>query len=296
MPYKVETFIKNVATNVGEGPHWDPETQTLLYVDPEAGNLHRYNTLTKIDEMRHYDDNTSLIVPRKSGGYVITDGLNISHLDWESGVRTVLASVDQGTRNVFNDGKCDASGRLWAGTMGYMEKPVFPEMEVASLYTLEKDLKVNRHLDKISLSNGLAWTHNNTKMFYVDSMPREIWSFDFDLETGKMTNKQVLVKCPKDTIKTLGYPDGMTSDVDDKIWCAFYEGSCVIRYDPETGQEISRINFPTRQITSCCWGGKNFDELYVTSGHVNITDDQAGSVFRVTDLGTKGRPADVFLG
>ncbi|ESO82150.1 hypothetical protein LOTGIDRAFT_223508 [Lottia gigantea] len=291
-PYQVETVLKNIATTVGEGPHYDEATKMLLHVDLQAGNIHRYNTLTKIDEMRHYDAPTTLIVPRQSGGYVIADGLNLSHLNWETGQLTPLASVDQGTRNRFNDGKCDASGRLWAGTMGYMEKPVFPEMETASLYTLEKDLKVRRHLDKITISNGITWTHNNTKMFYTDTITREVWAFDFDLESGNLSNKKVLVKCPE----SLGYPDGMTADIHENIWLAYYDGSCVVRYDTTTGKEISKIKLPTSQIASCGWGGDNYDELYVTTGHVNVTDDLAGSLFKVTGLESKGRKPHVFLG
>ncbi|KAK6194991.1 hypothetical protein SNE40_000512 [Patella caerulea] len=263
MSYKVETLIKNATTTVGEAPHWDELTQTLLFVDILAGNVHRYNTFNKIEEKRHIGGSVSLVVPRKCGGYVVGTGVNISHLDWVSGNLTTLATVEVPEGGKFNDGKCDASGRLWAGTIGPRLSPTTFKPEAACLYSLDTKQNIKQHLDKITISNA---------------------------------NKQEFIKFPQENFKTLGNPDGMTSDVDGKLWCAFFGGSCVIRFDQETGQEISRIDLPTSLITSCCWGGKNFDELYVTSAKLGQTDESVGSVFRVTGLGTRGSRAETYWG
>ncbi|XP_050403652.1 regucalcin isoform X1 [Patella vulgata] len=296
MSYKVETLSKNATTTIGEAPHWDELTQTLLFVDLLAGNVHRYNTFNKIEEKRHIGEHVSLVVPRKCGGYVVGTGVNISHLDWVSGNLTTLATVEVPEGGKFNDGKCDASGRLWAGTVGPKLSPTVFKPESAFLYSLDTKQNIKQHLDKITISNGMTWTNNNTKMYYIDSTPRIIYSFDYNLTDGTLANKQELIKFPQENFKTLGNPDGMTSDVDGKIWCAFFGGSCVIRFDQETGQEISRIDLPTSLITSCCWGGKNFDELYVTSAKRGLTDELAGSVFRVTGLGTSGTRAETYWG
>lgn len=96
--------------------------------------------------------------------------------------------------------------------------------------------------------------------------------------------------------------DGMTIDTDGKLWVAVYHGSSVLQVDPETGKVLRSIALPARRITSCCWGGRNLDELYVTCSAHGLTSEErqltplAGSVFRVTGLGSKGFPANKFTG
>lgn len=68
------------------------------------------------------------------------------------------------------------------------------------------------------------------------------------------------------------------------------------------GKELQTINIPAKEITSCCWGGKNLDEMYITSARNMMTEEDkietplAGSVFKVSGLGYKGLPAYVYEG
>ena len=84
----------------------------------------------------HYNDNTafllcfpvfyiiifsdsnraSLIIPKESGGYVVSSSNRVESLDWDTGKTEVLGVLDSAETHVLNDGKCDAVGRLWAGT------------------------------------------------------------------------------------------------------------------------------------------------------------------------------------
>ena len=67
------------------------------------------------------------------------------------------------------------------------------------------------------------------------------------------------------------------------------------------GKTLQKVDIPAKQTTSVCWGGKNLDELYVTSARI-LSDEEfrkqplAGSVFKVTGLGAKGTAAYVFEG
>ena len=61
----------------------------------------------------------SFIVPCKKGGYLIGLGQTVSHFDWDTKEIKTLATVDEGKNTRFNDGKCDASGRLWCGKILY---------------------------------------------------------------------------------------------------------------------------------------------------------------------------------
>ena len=72
------------------------------------------------------------------------------------------------------------------GTMGYEPEPAKPELKMGSLYSLDSAHIVKNHRDKVDLSNGLTWTLDNRTMFFIDSVPRKVYAFDFDLSTGSI--------------------------------------------------------------------------------------------------------------
>lgn len=299
----VETVIECATPTIGEGPHWDDTTQCLLLVDINDGIIYRWDSKTGKHETHKFDQTVSFIVPCRKGGYLIGLGQTVSHFDWDSKKITTLATVDEGKETRFNDAKCDASGRLWCGTMGHEVVPAHPKLHQGSLYSFELDGTVRKHKENISISNGLAWSADNRTMYYIDSVPRKVWAYDFDLTTGTMSNERVAVDFGgEDTMGTLGYPDGMTIDTEGKLWVACFSVGKVIRFDPATGKELTSVKFPARRTTSCCWGGKNFDEMFVTCARYAMTEEEkaatplAGSVFKVTGLGFKGTPAYVYEG
>ncbi|XP_041355170.1 regucalcin-like [Gigantopelta aegis] len=305
MSYKVEPVIKQVCSSIGEGPHWDEASQTLLYVDIMTGDVHRWNSVTKEDTKLHVaDEFVSLIVPCEKGGFVVSTTRSLAHLDWESNQMTVWAEVEQDMPTRFNDGKCDTQGRLWAGTMG-LEKKAVGELppKMGSLYSLNCERSVKKHVDKIDLSNGLAWTSDDKTMFFVDSIPRKVYAFDFDAQAGEITNQRTAIDFSKGTPSDLGCPDGMTIDTEGKLWIASFFVGKVFRFDPETGSLLQEIKFPTSRTTSVTWGGVSLDDLYVTTSAYGFSEEQirttealAGSVFRVTGLGCRGRPANSYQG
>lgn len=301
---KVEVVAHRTCKNTGEGPHWEESSQSLLYVDIQCGDVHRWDSLTGKDEVYHVGDGTcSLAVPKKSGGFIVGFNKTLTSFHPETGSATTLLMVEHKKHNRFNDGKCDPAGRLWAGTMAEntSKDPADLRRNDASLYTLETNGSLKKRVEVVDLSNGLAWTADNKTMYFIDSLPRCIYAFDYDIETGDVTNQREIIKYPEDSIDTLGYPDGMCIDTEDKIWVANYSAGKVIRWDPETGNQLQVIEIPgAKRTTSCCWGGKNYDELYVTSCAIDMTEDDfeteanAGSVFRVTGLGAKGLPPHIY--
>ncbi len=70
--------------------------------------------------------------------------------------------------------------------------PSIPERQMGSLYSLERDGTFRSHLTNIDISNGLAWMSDNRTMFYIDSSPRKVYAFDFDMEAGELSKSQVL--------------------------------------------------------------------------------------------------------
>ncbi|XP_062370997.1 regucalcin isoform X2 [Cinclus cinclus] len=97
-------------------------------------------------------------------------------------------------------------------------------------------------------------------------------------------------------------PDGMCIDTEGKLWVACYDGGRVIRLDPETGKRLQTVKLPVDKTTSCCFGGKDYSEMYVTSASDGMDKEwlsrqpQAGGVFKITGLGVKGLPPHPFAG
>ncbi|XP_064485315.1 regucalcin-like isoform X2 [Ornithodoros turicata] len=293
------SVVSKRRSNLGEGPHWDYTSNTLLHVDPHLWDVCRLNVLSRETDTVHLDGLVTIVIPYNSNPdlNVITVGRQIRKLDWTTKKTEVLAEVDQDRpTNHFNDGKCDVTGRLWAGTRGEERGPDDIDPEKGTLYSFDPPgMQPKGHVHKISISNGMTWSPDNKKMFYIDSFTRIIYSFDFNAATGELTNQQVFLDFNKDeAYKDKGYPDGMTHDVEGKLWVACYDASRVIRIDPETGKLLREVTFPATKITSCCFGGPNYDELYVTSAWRGLSDEErkaqpdAGAVFRVTQLGTRG--------
>lgn len=94
-----------------------------------------------------------------------------------------IAEVDSGTENRLNDGKCDPTGRLWAGTMGPEPENGYAQPESGSLFSLTNG-KINTHLTKLGISNGLAWNTQLKKCYFIDSFAGSVDAFDYDSSSG----------------------------------------------------------------------------------------------------------------
>jgi len=191
----------------------------------------------------------------------------------------------------YNDGKCDPAGRLWVGSMG-MEPP---NRYKASLYRLDQDLSITRILDSITVSNGICWSLDKTKMYYIDTPTGKVKVFDYDDQTGGISNGRTAVEIPDG----MGGPDGMTIDSEGHLWVCLWGGSCVGCFDPETGELLKRINIPAKNITSCAFGGKDLQTLFVTSANTGMSPEDAekyphaGGLFAV-EMDVKGVPTFFF--
>jgi len=304
----VSVVARGTVQEIGEGPHWEESTQTLLYTDMWAGDAHRLNPVTGEDTQLHVGDDVSFIIPRARGGYVASRDRAIGVLDWTTGKFEELARVDQLRKDVrINDGKCDPAGRLWTGTMQALHTTSASFALDHVLYSLDTNHVLKSHKHNVGLSNGLAWTGDKKTMFYSDSVPRVVYAYDYDVTTGEMSNERTavsLAKKPGDDPTVTGITDGISIDADDKLWVALFGAGKVVRFDPETGKELLTVSFPTAShTTSCCWGGPNLDELYVTCSRnpfgLTVPAEQsadAGCVFRVTGLGVRGRAAYTYAG
>ncbi|XP_032364820.1 regucalcin [Etheostoma spectabile] len=295
---KVDCVVKAGAL-IGEGPVWEESEQTLLFVDIAGRKIHRWSPTTNQMHSVETEDSVGFVVPRVSGGYVAGVGRSIVAVDWSTEMMTSLLEVDEDKpTNRLNDGKVDGAGRLLAGTMGKEQRPAEVEKGRGSLFSVSSDLTVTRHLRQVDISNGLDWSLDQKTFFYIDSLSLSVDAFDYDLETGDISNRRVVYRLQEGE----GLPDGMAVDADGRLWVACYNGGRVINIDPATGVRVRSVSLPVMKTTSCCFGGPGYSDLYVTSASLGLDQSErreqplAGHTFRVTGLGVKGRPSNSFSG
>lgn len=273
----------------GEGPLWWEDR--LLYVDIEAHKLVRFDPISGREEIWDAGERVGTVVPRAQGGAVIGGDHGFSAFDFATGRKTPLADPepDKKPQNRLNDGKCDPAGRFWAGSISTVKKT-----GDARLYMLDRDLTVTEKYGPVTNSNGICWSADARTMFYIDTPTRKVTAFDFDLATGGLSNPRTAVDVG--ALGLEGSPDGMTIDAAGNLWVAICHGGCVCAFDPATGQELERIQYPCIETTAPAFGGPGLRTLFVTTGiKKDLAEPLAGRLFAV-ELPVAGVPAFAFAG
>ncbi|XP_054880342.1 LOW QUALITY PROTEIN: regucalcin-like [Poeciliopsis prolifica] len=293
---KVESVVKEHA-QIGEGPVWEESEQTLLFVDIAGQKIHRWNAATNQIQSLQTADTVGFAVPRRSGGYVAGVGCSIVAVDWSTQKVTSLASIeDDKPENRLNDGKADPMGRLLAGTMRRDAQTA--QVKPGSLYLMKSDLSVTKLLGQVGSPGGAPYSQSAYLLFYIDSLAMSVDAFDYDSASGRLGNRRVVYRLAEGE----GVPDGMTLDANGRLWVACYDGGRVLNIDPATGKRLQTVSLPATKTTSCCFGGPDYSDLYVTSASLGLDQSElqkqpaAGNTFRVTGLGVKGRPSNAFSG
>lgn len=266
-------LLLNAKALLGEGPAWDEKTQTLYWVDILQKKIYAGTEI-----LAELDDFVGCLAPRKSGNLILGKRASFVDFDLNTSQQTVLASLSESATNRVNDGKCDPVGRFLAGTMDMNEKEAS-----GSLYSFDGK-QVTKLFENVRISNGLAWSPDHKTFYYIDTPTREVRAFEYDILTGEIANPHVCIHVPE----SLGWTDGMTSDSEGNLWVAIWGGAQVTRWNPRTGQLLDQIPVPALQTSSCVFGGKNRNELYVTSARVGMSEADlnkyplSGGLFKVT--------------
>lgn len=252
----------------GEGPSWDAKHQVLYWVDIPRSTIYVYNPATGQNQGIDLSKNFSSIgavVACKSGGLLFTPERKIAYFDFDQPTYQILAEVEEDLPgNRFNDGKCDPYGRFLAGTMQNAPDGT----PTGSLYSLERNTKVRKLLDGLVISNGMGWSPDYRTFYLADSFSKDVWAFDYDLENGNISRQRTAFTI----LDEIGVADGLTTDTDGMVWLALWDGGCVQRWEPRSGELLATYPFPAKRTTCPVFGGEQMNELYVTSAVVGVQD------------------------
>ena len=242
------------AAELGEGPCWDADTQSLFWVDIPANRVHRLGA-GGVHSSWDVGQPAGAVVPRAAGGLVIAAGSAFLSLDPLTGDVAEIAAAPGLPDTRMNDGKCDRAGRFYAGTMATDESP-----GRGSFYRLDTDGTVTEIFTGLGISNGLGWSPDDKLMYYIDSLDYRVDVLDYDPATGKMGERRPFATLGSGEVM----PDGMAVDSSGGVWVAVWGGGVIQRYDAD-GRLTSVVRLPAANVTSCAFGGPGLDQLYVTT-------------------------------
>jgi sugar lactone lactonase YvrE len=279
---------------LGEGPVWDAREERIYWVDIVRHEIHSCTGNGQDHWVINTSETIGAVALHSKGKLLAALQQGFAFIDLIDGSKEWINNpVEEVPGNRFNDGKCDPSGRFWAGTMN-----LHGATNAGSLYALETDGNVRLKIKGVSVSNGMAWSPDGRYFYYIDTATGEVAAFDFDPVSGDIRNQRTVVQIPPH----MGKPDGMTIDAEGMLWVALWEGWSISRWDPYTGALLCRIMLPVARISSCTFGGKDLRDIYVTSASLGLTDIQkkeqslAGSIFVLRGTPFQGLPAIHFGG
>lgn len=277
---------------LAEGPHWDADKAELIWVDILAPALMTSDVVSGTATVTALDDIVGVAVPRRKGGYLLATKNGIKTFDPATG-ETQLCADPEADRpaNRFNDGKCDAAGRFFVGSLALNATP-----GSGALWRVDADGSAHLMEDGLHVSNGLGWSPDGTIFYFTDSGARVIYAYDVDPAEGTLHNRRAFTT----VAEAAGTPDGLTVDAEGFVWSAHWDGWCVTRYDPD-GAVDRVIDLPVPRPTSVAFGGPDLSTLFVTSARIRLSAEQlnsaplSGSVFAVA-TNIKGLPEHKFAG
>ncbi len=280
-----------IPCDLGEGSLWDERGQVLYWVDIIQNKVFRFDPKNGSNLAFDVGENIGTVVLTANDKLLLALRSGFAWLDPETGSVTWISNPESDKPHTrFNDGKCDPRGRFWAGTM--VENSMTGD---GALYCLDTDLTVSRKLSGVSCSNGLVWSRDGRKLFYIDTPTRQIQCFDYDPEHATLSRPRVAVEVPE----SAGAPDGMAIDEQDGLWVAHFGGSHVVRYDSSSGVATFEVKVAAPNVTSCAFGGPDMDELYITTARVGLSAEGcqqyplAGSLFSAK-VPVRGAPSPRF--
>ena len=304
MTVKIECILE-CENHLGEGPVWDVEEGRLYWVDGTGRRVDkpaiwRMDPKTGKVENWKLEKDIGALALRKNGGAVMALADGFYFFDFDTGKEELIVEIEADQpRSRLNDGKCDRRGRFFAGGMDDKE-----ELGICGMWRLDPDLSVTRVEEGIICTNGPCWSPDDKTFYLADTFQGEFWAYDYDIETGNISNRRVFATYHDDA----GLADGSTVDEEGCMWNAQVIGGELVRYAPD-GTVDRRIGMPVKNITSVNFGGDNLDVLYVTSmarvKHPAVHDMfaqevkpqfLAGGLFAVIGLGVRGLPEPRFDG
>ncbi|WP_228893555.1 SMP-30/gluconolactonase/LRE family protein [Pseudoduganella aquatica] len=293
MSYYVEAFSAETML-VGESPLWHHGEQTLYWVDIEGFAIHSLKPSTGEHRKWPMASEPSALAMSAGGGLAVATRAGFMQFNPEDGTLHAIAPAPYDTTTTrFNDGKVDAAGRFWVGTI-YEPR----DKQAAEMYVLERGQVRLAWSGGMTNSNGLGFSPDGSAMYHADTAAHRVTRYDFDLASGTQSNPQVLHQFSADKANNYGgRPDGAAVDSEGNYWVAMFEGGRIAKLSP-SGEQLDEIVLPVRCPTMVAFGGADLKTLYITTASKRPAEELAamplsGRVLQVR-VAVPGLPAPAY--
>ena len=284
--------VLDAKASLGECPVWSAAEQVLYWVDINAPSLNRFDPASGNNTVIPMPESIGCFALRRAGGFVVAlrGGIWLAQRDGTLQRKVAAAPYDP-IHHRFNDGRCDAQGRLLAGTMNEAR-----DASTAALYRLDRDFSLTRLFGDMTISNGLAFSPDGRTMYHADTPVQVIHAHDYDAASGTPTNPRVFARFTDAGDR----PDGAAVDSEGCYWTAQYKGAKLKRIAPD-GRLVREYPLPAMCPTMCAFGGPDLRTLYVTTAR-QLRDaeelarlPQSGGIFAMR-VDVPGLPEPMFAG
>jgi len=282
--------IIRVGNSLGEGVLWDEHAQALWWTDIAERKLYRYDwNSRRIEQFTTPERLCSFGFVRGADRLIAAFESGFALYDPKAGDIAWLSRLNEpGLR--LNDGKVDVMGRFWAGSTA----ETGAARGKASLYCVDGFGRVACREQGITISNGIAFSTDGTRLYFADSAVRTIWQYALDPQAGQISNRQFFAETPPGA-----EPDGAAVDTEGFVWSAQWGASRIVRYAPN-GRIDAILETPVRLPTCVTFGGPGLDHLIVTTARLGLDSEvldgepDAGDVL-VYSTESFGQPANRYL-
>jgi sugar lactone lactonase YvrE len=279
---------------LGETPIWNPDEAALYWVDWGGGPICRLELETGEFTTFPVSVPVTALARRASGGWIAIAHNGLYEWNAKTTVTKLLIGAPKPDKPeiCYNDGAVDRQGRLLVGTVN-MRDPFAPE---GSVYRLDPDGSLHELDTGYATANGIGVSPDGQTVYVADQRHRQIVAYDYDTARGIVSKRRVFARVPDEE----GMPDGLIVDSEGFVWSGHWAGWKLTRYDPD-GKIERQIRFPVQHVISFAFGGKDLDELFVTTAWWGFSDEErkqqpwAGDLFRVT-TGVAGLVEPAFAG
>jgi sugar lactone lactonase YvrE len=285
--------VQRIAATCGESPMWSVREQALYWTDNLGAVIHRLEPESGSAQNFVLGQNVMGIGLRERGGLVLALAKQLAFYEPGGELELLMGVEYDQPHNRFNDGKVDRRGRYWAATMNDVDW----DAPSGSLYRLDPSLGLSHLRGAVVCANGVGWSPDDRTFYFGESFRYAIFAYDFDSDAGVLSARRVFATVDR---SSGAFPDGLTVDVEGGIWSVQNGAGRVVRYAPD-GEVTHAVEMPLPQPTSCIFGGRDLDVLYVTTSRQNMTPELlrryplSGSVFAVRP-GVSGMPEPLFAG